>query len=694
MKLEKPVSFAVSALMASMLSIGAMMAMISGLDLPVENMAALYRTWILFALGGSALFLFRGGWIAAAVIAAVGLLWLWPEYSFTLPARALITRLSAIYDSAYGWGVLEFYGVEWKDVMLDLPLCVWGCLIALAAAGTVMQGRWLALTLGLTLVPLCTTVVVTNTPPDTPYLFMVIFAIVLLVLTATVRRQNPGQGALLSMLAALPVGALLAILFSVFPQETYVNHSEEYLNSVVSWWQNTVTFSFDNTGLVDQTPATPNASATANLSRVGPRNIWGYTVMEAEADFSDVIYLRGQDFDTYDGVSWASTLDREETYGGNPDFGTWIYDGVVTIRTANAANVLYLPYYPTQEQTLEGGRVENSDGLREYTFGVRHPQNVNLVGFDRPIDVSVNTGRYSSLPAATRRWAVAYLNEHFTTDFLQHSTDAAIAHDIARHVRELVPYDSDTRRMSGDYDDFAQWFLEEADTGYCVHFATATAVLLRAAGIPARYVTGYMFESVEGETVEVTADQAHAWVEYYNSAYGAWMVLEPTPPDLREDEPDPTVPAPRPTDPPTEPENSTEAATDATKPAATPGDNVQVDVDVNTLRLWNVLKWVLAIALPILAVPAQYRLRRGLRRKVIEPNARALMLWQDIEILCRLTKQSPPEELEQLAQKAKFSQHTLTVEELDAFDDWLRAQQAENTPWYRQFVCKYVLAVW
>ena len=693
MKHEKITSFLISFLMASLLSFGALGAMVSGLNLPVESMDTLYQLWILFALGGTVLFLFKGGWIAALVIAVGGMLWLWPEYSFTLPARALITRLSSIYDSAYGWGVWEFAGVEnWRTLSLDMPLCAWGCLIALAAAGTVMQNRWLVLTLVLALLPVASTIVVTNTPPDAVYVFIVMFAIVLLVLTATVRRQNPGQGALLTILTALPVGLLMGGLFAACPQETYVNRSEEYLDSVVTWWQNAFTFSFDNTGLVDQTPATPNASATSNLSRVGPRNLWGYTVMEAEADYTDVVYLRGQDFDVYDGLTWASTLDREENYGGTPDFGTWIYDGEITVRTSTPANVLYLPYYPTQEQTLSGGRMENEDSLREYTFGVRHPQTLGL-----PIYYSTlfsAPAEYTHLPSDTRRWAVEYLNEHFTTDFLQHSTDAAIAHDIAQHVRELVPYDTNTPRMSGDYDDFAQWFLEEAETGYCVHFATATAVLLRAAGVPARYVTGYMFESAEGETVEVTADQAHAWVEYYNEIFGVWMVLEPTPPDLGSRDEDPTDPIPEQTDPPTEkPTEETEAG--ETRPDdLRPGEPEAPKADLTWL--WTALKWLLGIALAVLAVVGQYRIRRSVRRKGGNPNARALMLWQDVENLCRFTRQTPPETLEQLAQKAKFSQHTLTAEELQTFTAWLDGERNKlnQQPWYLRLVYQYVLALW
>lgn len=697
MKPEKIRTFLVSLAMACLLSFGAMGAMISGLNLPVEDMVRLYLFWAAAALAGCILFSFKWGWIPALAGVTLGLCYLWRVHYLSLPLRALITRLSSIYDSAYHWGVWEFAGVFWRDIPLDLALGVIGCLIGLSAAATMMRNYGLILTLALTLLPLGSTVVVTNTPPDAPYVFMVVLGIIVLSLTATVRRHNPHQGARLAALTALPLAALLGALFAICPQDTYVNRSEEYLSSVVNWWQSATAFSFDSTGLIDQTPVTPNSSATANLSRVGPRNLWGYTVMEAEADYSGVVYLRGQDFDVYDGTSWSAATDRDEHFGGMPDIGTWIYDGEISLRTASTANVLYLPYYPTQEQSLSGGQVENGGGLREYSFGVRHPQNQNLVIHDGPVNAGVNTGRYTNLPASTRRWAVEYLNAHFTTDFLQHSTDAAIAHDIARYVRELVPYDTNTPRMSGEYDDFAQWFLEEAETGYCVHFATATAVLLRAAGIPARYVTGYMFESTANKTVEVTADQAHAWVEYYNEACGVWMVLEPTPPDLEDTETQPPETEPEETEPPTQtPTAPSDRPDDPADPDAPdgpqPGGEEKPAADLTWL--WTALKWLLVPVVLWLAVVIQYRIRRGLRRHGRTPNARALTLWQQIELLCRVTRQTPPETLEDLAQKAKFSQHTLTAEELKAFTAWLQTERKKPMPWYRRIVCKYVLAIW
>ena len=80
--------------------------------------------------------------------------------------------------------------------------------------------------------------------------------------------------------------------------------------------------------------------------------------------------------------------------------------------------------------------------------------------------------------------------------------------------------------------DFTDFFLFSSRQGYCEHFATAMTLLLRASGVPARYVEGYAVPSTAQSTsmnvYEVTNAQAHAWVEYYSSRYG-FLTADPTP---------------------------------------------------------------------------------------------------------------------------------------------------------------------
>lgn len=74
------------------------------------------------------------------------------------------------------------------------------------------------------------------------------------------------------------------------------------------------------------------------------------------------------------------------------------------------------------------------------------------------------------------------------------------------------------------------YFLHHSRRGHCEYFATTTTLLLRAAGIPARYVAGYAVNEIDffnKEMFVVRALHAHAWTEYYLN--GAWHNLDTTP---------------------------------------------------------------------------------------------------------------------------------------------------------------------
>ncbi len=74
-------------------------------------------------------------------------------------------------------------------------------------------------------------------------------------------------------------------------------------------------------------------------------------------------------------------------------------------------------------------------------------------------------------------------------------------------------------------------FLINSQAGHCEYFATTTALLLRAAGIPSRYVSGYAVEefSFLEQAYLVRQRHAHAWtVAYIN---GNWQMVDNTPAD-------------------------------------------------------------------------------------------------------------------------------------------------------------------
>jgi transglutaminase-like putative cysteine protease len=61
--------------------------------------------------------------------------------------------------------------------------------------------------------------------------------------------------------------------------------------------------------------------------------------------------------------------------------------------------------------------------------------------------------------------------------------------------------------------------------GVCQDMAQVTVALMRAAGLPARYVSGYLHPKASAEPGTTAIGQSHAWIEYWA---GSWTALDPT----------------------------------------------------------------------------------------------------------------------------------------------------------------------
>lgn len=76
-------------------------------------------------------------------------------------------------------------------------------------------------------------------------------------------------------------------------------------------------------------------------------------------------------------------------------------------------------------------------------------------------------------------------------------------------------------------------FLTKSKRGHCEYFATAGTLLLRAAGVPARYSVGFAVMEKDTKRNEwiVRGTHAHAWVRVWDEERGAWIDFDPTPPN-------------------------------------------------------------------------------------------------------------------------------------------------------------------
>jgi protein-glutamine gamma-glutamyltransferase len=109
----------------------------------------------------------------------------------------------------------------------------------------------------------------------------------------------------------------------------------------------------------------------------------------------------------------------------------------------------------------------------------------------------------------------------------RHADPLAIAGELLRMFRtQNYVYTLDPPRLAQNAVDT---FLFETRSGFCEHYAAAFTLAMRAAGVPARIVTGYQggeFNPLGGYLL-VRQSDAHAWSEIWVAGRG-WLRVDPT----------------------------------------------------------------------------------------------------------------------------------------------------------------------
>lgn len=596
---------------------------------------------------------------------------LWQQGALRVSFESLLYRLSRQYDRAYDWGILKFNYLTADDMELQLwlCLCMLGMLMAMCISWAVCRRKTSIPGLALGTVLLSACLVVTDTVPSVPCLFLLLFGAGMLLMTGTVRSQDEQRGNRLCSVLCAPIALALLLLFAMVPQNGY-RGTEAPRKLMDAFLENeTVAALFGRASEVGTTGSSVDSS-TVNLKTVGVRLESKAEIMQVLTDYPARLYLRGRALDSYDGATWSdSGTSTSRLYW--PTENDTAAGGEVLITTRYAHRMLYLPYY-VRSMDLDGlaRGMENTKKLTQYSFSCSAPLSEGSTELIMAASTQEDLDEYLHLSKDVQKWAEPLVQQ--ITQGKSGVYEKALA--IRDYVRGSAKYSTNTYRMPSGSSDFVKWFLEDSDTGYCVHFASAATVLLQAAGIPARYVTGYTVEARSAYPTVVRAEDAHAWAEYWLPGYG-WVVLEATP---AAEEEAPTVSSTAPATEPsrTEPSETTQPATEPTQkpPAKTPG--------TQAFRM-PVILWVLiGVLVPVGVLGLRRHICLRLRHKRLHTgtaNQRALACWQELTNLSRYLGQLPDEVLFDLAQKAKFSQHTITREELTQFRTAIReAETALN----------------
>ncbi len=129
--------------------------------------------------------------------------------------------------------------------------------------------------------------------------------------------------------------------------------------------------------------------------------------------------------------------------------------------------------------------------------------------------LSLPTGSHpKARELAQRWWESAHAPEDLVRRALEHFRDGEFYYTLTPPLLLGDPVDQ---------------FLFDTRRGFCEHYASSFAVLMRAAGIPARVVTGYQGGEVNpiDDYLIVRQRDAHAWVEVWLHRKG-WVRVDPT----------------------------------------------------------------------------------------------------------------------------------------------------------------------
>lgn len=544
-------------------------------------------------------------------------------------------------------------------------------------------------------------------------LMLLLGGLAVLLWSGVVRaRRSAGSGGV-TLAAAVPVALVLALLTALVPPDAYQRPAwaraggEGLTDAFVG-----VSTGLDLSGW-NLLPGGHGLTAAGSSSHVdldaGTLTYDGHTVLRVETDYVGQLYLRGYAAAVYENNTWSPL--PEEAYTD------WIgEDGSLTVPGESLqldANPINLPALGESDASYYSITVENLSapgGCVYFPYqllsrpgelrGALFQDDASLARellvrthtlYFRPaaLDLETWSGLSGDLARAEVSYAAQFVPAYYLqlpdgmAEALQSHCQAALdgylpggqvqnqtqyylaaAQAISDYLDGLADYDL-SASPPPDGADYVLYFLNESHRGYCMQFASAGTLMLRALGVPARYVSGFTAYSAGGET-EVPDSSAHAWVEIYLDGYG-WYPVDMTPGYSLGTEPQASAtPSPSPTSSPSPTPSAPVSAPPSERPQTPQASQAPQQAEASGFTLKYLLLPAILLGLMGAAV-----LRRGLcrylrRRRFMQkdPNQSVRALYRYVRALERRGAPPLPESYA-MAQQEAFSREGVTAEECD-----------------------------
>lgn len=246
------------------------------------------------------------------------------------------------------------------------------------------------------------------------------------------------------------------------------------------------------------------------------------------------LYFRGPVLEGFDGTTW-STLPSPQLAPAQirQDPGQPVFAYTLTLEPHGGRWLLALDHplsWPSGTHLSATGDVQASSTIvKRLRYSARSQPAARLAQDEAPqiLERSRQLRPASSTGGNPRAQALgAALREEMASARAEDRPRLIAARLLERFRREPFVYTLNPPLLGANPVDE---FLFETRRGFCEHFASAFVVVMRAAGVPARVVTGYQggeLNPLDGFWV-IRQSDAHAWAEIWSPANG-WVRVDPT----------------------------------------------------------------------------------------------------------------------------------------------------------------------
>lgn len=539
--------------------------------------------------------------------------------------------------------------------------------------------------------------VLVNTLPDLVPLLIIFTVLFALYFSSQTRQLNYAHSGVITAVCAVILAVLITVLAVINPVVDYERPKwqDNMLNTVQTL---TGMKTYNGSGKISSALAEVgnNVSSEVDFSNAGALKQTGTKVMSVVTDLNGRIYLKGMSYANYENNKW-SVLTDEQANDYPQDFQAFIMTAnyqersTVTIDTVNKESIVYTPYYLASINDTFSPvcdvLVSNSDKATNYSMSVMPYSESELdnfsMAFSSPVYDYDNFVKsyYLKLPYDTKLAMLKIAEENNLTGVSTQNIPQA----VKQFVSHSASYSLNTQKVP-DGRDVAEWFLNDAETGYCMHFANATAVMLRALGVPARYVTGYCANVVDGKAT-VTSDNAHAWVEYFDERIG-WIPLDATSSDFEVPQATESVQTT------TQAQTTSPTVQPTTQAQNTKPVKIEVKAKISTPAI-IVIIILLIIALAILRIILiRYYRKYSFTHK--DYKSRVICIYRYLNKLSVHSKVRIPKKIENICTKAKFSTHNISDEEYKIVLNYVltfRNKTIGKMPIVKKLYCIIILGI-